>query len=90
MIIVIVILILLLIIIIIIIVVVIIIIIPVLIRSNGDSTPACRRRGDAPGLRCCPLYVFFREIPLTTVSTRWPKPKCTIPAWPSQFKIVGC
>ena len=37
-----------------------------------------------------PFCYLFREISQTTVSTRWPKPKCTIPAWPSQFKIVGC
>ena len=36
------------------------------------------------------MIISFREISQTTVSTRWPKPKCTIPAWPSQFKIVGC
>ena len=26
----------------------------------------------------------FSRISQTTVSTRWPKPMCTIPAWPSQ------
>ena len=28
--------------------------------------------------------LFFVRISQTTVSTRWPKPMCTIPAWPSQ------
>ena len=36
------------------------------------------------------LIISFSRISQTTVSTRWSRPMCTIPAWPSQFKIVGC
>ena len=35
------------------------------------------------------IYIYISRISQTTVSTRWPKPMCTIPARPSQWKIVG-
>ena len=30
------------------------------------------------------IYIYISRISLSTVSTRWSRPMCTIPAWPSQ------
>ena len=51
-------------------------------RGNNDNNNNNNNNNDNDNL--------FSRISQTTVSTRWPKPKCTIPAWPSQRKIVGC
>ena len=43
-----------------------------------------RTRGNERSITLLRLLLLFSRISQTTVSTRWPKPMCTIPAWPSQ------
>ena len=50
---------------------------------NVGSRP--RRRPGAANAH----VIFFWRISHMTVSTRWPKPKCTIPAWPRPKENCG-